>query len=115
MPRRVEDGFCLDTYTFEEITERAKEKTKHCRGVKHYFRVAEECCNAGEFELAVEVMQADVNFSRSDAGKAHSLVMIAHIYKAIGNIDKAIQYIDWAIEADPNEKSFKELKLKIEE
>jgi len=114
IPRRIENGFCLDTYTFEKITERAKEKTKNCRGVKHYFKLAKQSCNVGDFELAVEIMQADINSCLPYAGKAHSLFMIAHIYAEIRNKSKAMQYINWAIEIKPKEEQFRQLKYKIE-
>jgi tetratricopeptide (TPR) repeat protein len=110
VPAKIEYGFRLDTYKFEEISPAAKQATLNCHGVRDYFKLSRAVYEHGDLELAIEIMKAAVNHTPFDYGsKAHFLHRAARLYLKIEAYDKAKKYLDWAIELKPEDEDIRKL------
>jgi len=106
VPVKIEYGFRLDTYEFEEISEAAKQATQDCHITGDYFEAVDQC---GDFELAIEIMKAAVNEKRFDNGKAFCLYVAATLLIKLKEYEKAKKYLEWAIELNPEDDDIHKL------
>ena len=108
---KIEYGFRLDTYQFEEISEAAKEALQYCRGgVSDYFQISRAALERGDLELAIEILKAGVNAFVSDGAKARALHTLALLQIELREYDKAKKYLDWALELKPDDEENRELQ-----
>lgn len=113
---RIVDGFNFDTHQFEKVNQSIVEKTEHY-GIKQYFNYAQETYEAGDFSLAIDILQATVNSSHADITKASALSLAARLLVALDSseaTDKALRYLEIAIQLDPEKQEAKDLKKEIE-
>lgn len=113
VPAKIEYGFRLDTYEFEEISEAAKQATQNCRGIRDYFNSSKAAYEQGDLELAIEIMKAAVNHTPFYSSKAHPLYMAARLQLEMKAYDKAKKYLDWAIEFKPEDEDIRRLHTKL--
>jgi tetratricopeptide (TPR) repeat protein len=107
IPSKIEYGFCLDTYQFEEISEAAQQATQNCRGIRDFFHLSEAAYEQGELELAIEILQAAVNYNKFHGSKAYPLYMAARLQVELQVYDKAMKYLDWAMELKPDDENIR--------
>jgi len=104
---KIEYGFSLDTYKFEEINETAKQATQNCRGIGDYYDSSKAAYERGELELAIEIMKAAVNYTPFYTSKARPLYMAARLQFELQEYDKAMKYLDWAMELKPDDENIR--------
>ena len=107
------NGFCLDTYKFIDITNAAKQATSECQGIRDYFEVSRSAYDDGKQQLAIEVVQAAVNFCESDASKVYPLSLAARFFAETSDYEKALCYLDWALELKPKDERLELMKMNV--